>query len=287
MAGRLAGPSGTAENPLSAVLPGLPRETNMAVYDNHWSCNGSTSQLPYCIIKSISPRVATNTTRFVIAGQSRYAHLDQLPCRPRTSIEGRFIRTIVEWNKWPEWESRDQTSQLELSSQLTLNSEMLRRFARIFRFGSSFRSPTNLRVEGHHDPLPVDVTKSDLGKKESRERSIESCSPWRLARITDSSNQLEIRRDWLLSRGNPGNVLITDASGFLCIFLCIYHFHNQVEIGNCVCVDGVCVNFEYVLNLISIETSAASMHWLIRGIYLHPLACAFIAINRNGFQYHQ
>lgn len=68
MARRLADPSETAENPLSAVLPGLPRETNMAVYDNHWSCNGSTSQLPYCIIKSISPRVATNTTRFVIAG---------------------------------------------------------------------------------------------------------------------------------------------------------------------------------------------------------------------------
>ncbi|CAL1673263.1 unnamed protein product [Lasius platythorax] len=31
MAERLAGPLGTAENPLSAVLPGLPRETNMAV----------------------------------------------------------------------------------------------------------------------------------------------------------------------------------------------------------------------------------------------------------------
>jgi len=35
-------------------------ETNMAVRQPYWSCNGSTSQLPYCTTKSIH-RVATNT----------------------------------------------------------------------------------------------------------------------------------------------------------------------------------------------------------------------------------
>lgn len=109
---------------------------------------------------------------------------------------------------------------------------MSRRLARAFCFGSSFRSPADLHVEGHHDPLPVDVTKSDLGNKESRERSIESCSPWRLARIADSSNQLGIHRDWLLARGNPGNVLITDVGYFLRIFLRIYHFHMFSQSGN-------------------------------------------------------
>lgn len=198
----------------------------MAVYDKHWSCNGSTSQLPYCIKKSISPRcyqhhafrhrgpVAIRTFR----SAARAAHARR--------SRGCFVTTIVESKTNDPNEKSDGemlASIVDPRLFLISTSEILEiPFRVVVSIAGGISTSKEAAILS-----PLTSRRVTWERKEA-EKDRSNLVPRRLARITDSPSQLEIRRDWVSSRGNPGNVLITDVDGLL---LRIYHFHVLSQSG--------------------------------------------------------
>lgn len=62
----------------------------MAVRRSYWSCNGSTSQLPYCTTKSIHPRCYQHHRFVITAGRPRrHAHPRSRAGQPPTRVDRR------------------------------------------------------------------------------------------------------------------------------------------------------------------------------------------------------
>lgn len=142
----------------------------MAVFDKHWSCNGSTSQLPYCIKKSISSRCyqhhAFRHRGPVVIRTFRSAAHATHARRSR----GCFVTTIVESKTNDPNERSDGgilASIVESIHDFFHSRDTSSRFRSVRRFDRPWDLPHQ------SDPLPADVMKNDLGKKGRKPRKID------------------------------------------------------------------------------------------------------------------